>query len=175
MGRLFLLSILLLQYRMVWWIHSNINLKSSMRDWSTLNPNPNPPPLSLSLQLVTLKPTVSPPELTKLYRALCQTVLDSGGTIRCIEHHGIRQLPYRFRSRQGRDDERYFTHGRWISMYADMKPKTLHRIEHQLRLHEGYLRSNFLVPNVKMRWVNVFHFAGRSAVCALFFVCFLLL
>ncbi len=56
-------------------------------------------------------------------------------------------------------------------MYADMKPKTLDRIEHQLRLHEGYLRSNFLVPNVKMRWDSVYIAFCRLTVYALLFLC----
>lgn len=108
----------------------------------------------ISVQVVTLKPAVPPGELTKLFRNLCKLVLDDGGIVRCIENHGVRSLAYRFRARQGIENEMYFTHGRWVSIYMDAKPPTISKVERELNLHEGYLRSNVTRPRIKMDYVN---------------------
>eukprot|EP00611_Tribonema_gayanum_P023799 TRINITY_DN5088_c0_g1_i2.p2 TRINITY_DN5088_c0_g1~~TRINITY_DN5088_c0_g1_i2.p2 ORF type:complete len:108 (-),score=14.45 TRINITY_DN5088_c0_g1_i2:1590-1913(-) len=96
----------------------------------------------------TCKWRTPPEQLTRLYRRLCNTVLEDGGMVRCVENHGVKDLAYRFRARTAMSgsENRYHTRGRWVSMYFDARPETLDKIDADLKLQDFYLRSTTNKP-----------------------------
>eukprot|EP00611_Tribonema_gayanum_P023798 TRINITY_DN5088_c0_g1_i1.p1 TRINITY_DN5088_c0_g1~~TRINITY_DN5088_c0_g1_i1.p1 ORF type:complete len:184 (-),score=33.99 TRINITY_DN5088_c0_g1_i1:684-1235(-) len=107
----------------------------------------------------TCKWRTPPEQLTRLYRRLCNTVLEDGGMVRCVENHGVKDLAYRFRARTAMSgsENRYHTRGRWVSMYFDARPETLDKIDADLKMQDFYLRSNTIKPVVKMNWLSTRH------------------
>ncbi|CAM9775109.1 unnamed protein product [Chrysoparadoxa australica] len=109
-------------------------------------------------QVAVLKPTLQPHDLTRIYRRVCKEILKSGGIVRCVEHHGLRSLPYRFQSKhQVENEERYYKEGRWVSAYFDCAPKGLSAIHEVLRVEEGILRYTNLRPKTKLDLIRTHH------------------
>ena len=92
--------------------------------------------------LLTTKPAFPPSGLTRLVKDISKIVLEGGGVVRSIENHGVRPLPYRFKSKH-MDSQglRYHNSGRFISMHFDASPTKLPAIDKIVKLEEGVLRT----------------------------------
>jgi ribosomal protein S6 len=82
-------------------------------------------------------------------------VVKNGGIVRGVQNHGIRQLPHRFKAKfPDKAGNRYFEHGRFVSMYYDTSPKTMREVENILRKDDHVLRQTHLRLKNKMDYVN---------------------
>lgn len=82
-------------------------------------------------------------------------VVTSGGIVRSIQNHGIRQLPHRFKAKYtDRDGNRYFEKGRFISVFYDASPATMRQVEGVLNLSEDILRNTHLKAKNKFDDIN---------------------
>lgn len=92
-------------------------------------------------QIIVALPKYSKEGLVALFRKHTKTILDNGGVVRGIEHHGIRPLPERARRKYAATDgTRHFWDARYISSTFDASPKALVEVERFLRNEEGVLR-----------------------------------
>jgi len=92
-------------------------------------------------QIIVTLPKYSREGLVGLFKKHTRTVLDNGGVVRGIEHHGIRPLPERARRRYASTDgTRHFWDARYVSSYFDASPKALTEVARLLRNEEGVLR-----------------------------------
>ena len=66
--------------------------------------------------------------------------------MRAVENHGIRQLPYRIKSRYSPEGERFQDAARFTSLYFDAPVKTKVQVEQALSLNEQVMRATFLRP-----------------------------
>eukprot|EP00622_Pseudochattonella_farcimen_P003292 FR738432.1.p1 GENE.FR738432.1~~FR738432.1.p1 ORF type:complete len:158 (+),score=19.89 FR738432.1:122-595(+) len=88
-------------------------------------------------------------ETVKMLKDSCHTIFDNGGWVRACENHGVRPLPYRFRSPYSPEEERYQRSARFLSLYYDSHPNTKVDMELNLRLNEKVLRfMTFRKPSV---------------------------
>uniref|UniRef100_A0A7S2V599 30S ribosomal protein S6, chloroplastic n=1 Tax=Fibrocapsa japonica TaxID=94617 RepID=A0A7S2V599_9STRA len=102
-------------------------------------------------QFLTMKPEAASKDLLKTLKACIQVIQKNGGVVRQVENHGIRTLPYRFRSRHASPGEgRYFYFGRFISTFFDASPTTLKELDDILGLDENMLRRTNLKPKSLM-------------------------
>jgi len=92
-------------------------------------------------QVIVALPKYSKEGLVGLFKKHSRTVLENGGVVRGIEHHGIRPLPERARRKYASTDgTRHFWDARYVSSYFDASPKALIEVERLLRNEEGVLR-----------------------------------
>lgn len=83
-------------------------------------------------------------------------VVNGGGIVRGIHNHGVRDLPHRFQARfADRQGTRYYTKGRFISVYYDSNPATMRQVEQILTMDEEVLRNTHLKSRSILDFVNI--------------------
>jgi small subunit ribosomal protein S6 len=93
--------------------------------------------------------------LTALMKEISLKVVQSGGIVRSIQNHGIRQLPHRFKAKYADiDGNRYYEKGRFISVFYDASPATMRQVEGILNLNEEILRNTHLKARNKFDDIN---------------------
>ena len=95
-------------------------------------------------------------QLTTLLKKVSHEVVKGGGIVRAVHNHGIRDLPQRFRAKQS--DPlwgRYFTLGRFFSVYYDANPFTAKQVEQIFKRDERILRSTHLRTRSALDLVNL--------------------
>ena len=107
------------------------------------------------LQLIVTLAKSSPEALSAFFKKYAQTVLGSGGTVRGVMNHGVRELPERWRSKfVGADGSRYHWKGKFISTHVDVSPSTLADLERLLRTEDSVVRFFSLKQNTRMSHVG---------------------
>ena len=92
-------------------------------------------------QIIVTLPKFGKEGLVTLFKKHSKTILELGGIIRGIEHHGIRPLPERARRKYASTDgTRHFWDARYTSSIFDASPKALIEVDRLLRNEEGVLR-----------------------------------
>jgi ribosomal protein S6 len=92
-------------------------------------------------QIIVTLPKYPKDGLVQLFKRHTKMILDNGGVVRGVEHHGIRPLPERARRKYASvDGTRHFWDARYVSSYFDASPKTLVEVERLLKNEEGVLR-----------------------------------
>ena len=99
---------------------------------------------------LTVKPALPASSITKLIKKMATPLLSVSGVIRSIENHGIRPLPYRFKAKHmDALGNRYFTEGRFVSLFFDAQYKSVSEMERVIKLEEGVLRVTVMrAPDV---------------------------
>jgi ribosomal protein S6 len=83
-------------------------------------------------------------------------IVQGGGIVRAIHNHGIRTLPHRFRAKYAdKEGNRYYSKGRFISLYYDSNPATMRQVEQVLKLDENLLRNTHLKARSILDMVNI--------------------
>ena len=83
-------------------------------------------------------------------------VVQGGGIVRAIHNHGIRSLPHRFRAKYAdKEGNRYYSKGRFISIYYDSNPATMRQVEQVLTMEEEVLRNTHLKARSILDYVNI--------------------
>jgi ribosomal protein S6 len=83
-------------------------------------------------------------------------VVKGGGIVRAVHNHGIRSLPHRFRAKYAdKEGNRYYSKGRFISIYYDSNPATMKQVEQTLTLQEEVLRNTHLKARSILDFVNI--------------------
>jgi ribosomal protein S6 len=84
-------------------------------------------------------------------------VVENGGIVRCIQNHGIRQVPHRFKAKYPDflTQQRYYDKGRFISLYYDANPATLKQVENILSMNDQVLRVNHLKARSKLDYITM--------------------
>ena len=82
--------------------------------------------------LIAIDPAIPSADVDALMGRLNQQIVDSGGTVRNLEKHGLRKLAYRVR---GKGEANFF------QFVCDAPPAMVNQVKQILRLHEGVLRS----------------------------------
>eukprot|EP00977_Amphora_coffeiformis_P022927 scaffold11843_cov152-Amphora_coffeaeformis.AAC.7 len=94
--------------------------------------------------------------LTNLVKKVSHEVVSGGGIVRGIHNHGIRDLPHRFQARfADKQGTRYYTKGRFISVYYDSNPATMRQVEQVLAMDEEVLRNTHLKARSILDFVNI--------------------
>ena len=76
--------------------------------------------------------------------------------MRGIHNHGIRDLPHRFKAKfADKQGNRYFTRGRFLSIYYDSNPATMRQVETTLTMNEDVLRNTHLKARSVLDYVNI--------------------
>lgn len=89
-------------------------------------------------------------------KTLSLKVVEDGGIVRGIHNHGVRDLPHRFKAKfPDRQGNRYFTRGRFISVYYDSNPSTMRQVEQLLDMDEEVLRNTHLRARSVLDFVNI--------------------
>jgi ribosomal protein S6 len=93
--------------------------------------------------------------LTNIVKKISHEIVDNGGIVRAVHNHGIRDLPHRFRAKYpDRQGNRYFTKGRFFSLYYDCNPTTMRQVEQLLSMEEDVLRKTHLRARSPLDAVN---------------------
>lgn len=83
-------------------------------------------------------------------------MVGSGGIVRSVQNHGIRDLPHRFRSKfPDKEGNRYYKKGRFVSIYYDASPAVMRQVEQSIRMNDEVLRNTHLKARNKMWYVNI--------------------
>lgn len=83
-------------------------------------------------------------------------VVKSGGIVRGIHNHGIRDLPHRFKAKYAdKEGNRYYQKGRFISVYYDSNPTAMRAVEQILAMDEEVLRNTHLKARSILDYVNI--------------------
>ena len=91
-----------------------------------------------------------------MMKTLSLKVVEDGGIVRGIHNHGVRDLPHRFKAKfPDRQGNRYFTRGRFISVYYDSNPSTMRQVEQLLDMDEEVLRNTHLRARSVLDFVNI--------------------
>ena len=97
--------------------------------------------MPLYQQVIVCLPKFQQEGLVKLFRNHTKLVQKLGGTVRGLEHNGVRPLPEKAKSKYAtRDGERYFWEARYVSSFFDASPKALVEVNRFLRTEDGILR-----------------------------------
>lgn len=89
-------------------------------------------------------------------KQISHEVVNGGGIVRGIHNHGIRDLPHRFQARfADKQGTRYYTKGRFISIYYDSNPATMRQVEQILTMEEEVLRNTHLKARSILDFVNI--------------------
>lgn len=95
-------------------------------------------------------------QLSSLVKSVAHEVVNGGGIVRSVHNHGIRALPHRFQARYpDKQGNRYYWHGRFLSIYYDANPSTLKQVENVLALNEEVLRQTHLRTRSSLDLVNI--------------------
>jgi ribosomal protein S6 len=90
-------------------------------------------------------------------KRLSLEVVEGGGIVRAIHNHGIRDLPHRFKAKYAdKEGNRYYSKGRFFSIYYDSNPGVMKQVEQLLKMEEDILR----ITHVKAR--SVFDYVNMS-------------
>jgi ribosomal protein S6 len=82
--------------------------------------------------------------------------VSSGGIVRSVQNHGIRNLPHRFKAKYAdREGNRYYEKGRFFSIYYDSNPLTQKVVDGILKMDEQVLRNTHLKARNKLWFVNI--------------------
>ena len=93
--------------------------------------------------------------LTALMKEISLKIVTSGGIVRSIQNHGVRQLPHRFKAKYtDRDGNPYLEKGRFVSVFYDASPSTMRQVEGVLNLNEDVLRNTHLKAKNKFHDIN---------------------
>mmetsp|Transcript_6020 Transcript_6020/g.7804 ORF Transcript_6020/g.7804 Transcript_6020/m.7804 type:complete len:150 (-) Transcript_6020:204-653(-) len=93
--------------------------------------------------------------LTELVKRLSHEVVSSGGIVRGIHNHGIREVPHRFKSKYADQvGRRYYEKVRFFSVYFDCNPSTRTVAERILATDEHVLRQTHLRARSMLDAVN---------------------
>eukprot|EP01035_Chromulina_nebulosa_P002593 gene2593-3516_t len=83
--------------------------------------------------------------LTLLFKKYAATVIETGGTIRSIENHGVRPLPERTKTKFTTPEGlRYYYDARYVSAYIDVSPKGIKDVDRVLKTNENVIRSHLI-------------------------------
>ena len=83
-------------------------------------------------------------------------IVRGDGIVRAIHNHGIRSLPHRFRAKfADKEGNRYYSKGRFISIYYDSNPATMRQVEQLLMMEEEVLRNTHLKARSIFDYVNI--------------------
>ena len=94
--------------------------------------------------------------LTDIVKQASHEIVKGGGIVRAVHNHGIRTLPHRFKARfPDKEGNRYYTKGRFFSVYYDANPTTMKQVEQTLRMEEEVLRSTHLKARSVLDFANV--------------------
>lgn len=94
--------------------------------------------------------------LTEIMRKVSMEVVKGGGIVRAIHNHGIRTLPHRFRAKYAdKEGNRYYSKGRFVSIYYDSNPATMKQVEQTLTMQEEILRNTHLKARSILDYVNI--------------------
>uniref|UniRef100_A0A6S8YXD6 Ribosomal protein S6 n=1 Tax=Ditylum brightwellii TaxID=49249 RepID=A0A6S8YXD6_9STRA len=105
--------------------------------------------------VLTAKNTASFASLTNTVKSISSIVVESGGIVRTVQNHGIRNLPHRFKARYpDKEGNRYYKEGRFISVWYDASPRTLNQVENEIRLDDQILRYTHLKARNKLWYIN---------------------
>lgn len=89
-------------------------------------------------------------------KKISHEVVNSGGIVRAIHNHGIRDLPHRFKARfPDKEGNRYYRKGRFISIYYDSNPATMQQVDQILTMDEEILRNSHLKARSILDYVNI--------------------
>jgi ribosomal protein S6 len=101
--------------------------------------------MPLYQQIVVCLPGVSKEGMVSLFRNHTRLVQRLGGTVRGLEHNGIRPLPEKAKRKYAtRDGDRYFWEARYVSTFFDLSPKALPEVARFLRTEDSILRFDTL-------------------------------
>lgn len=93
--------------------------------------------------------------LTQLVKHISHKVVEGGGIVRSIRNHGIRDLPHRFRAKfPDTQGNRYYTEGRFISVYYDASPGTMRQVESVISMDDTVLRQTHLRARSTLDFIN---------------------
>jgi len=108
----------------------------------------------LSNQLLLVTPDFY--MLTNVVKAVSHEVVKGGGIVRSVHNHGIRTLPHRFQAKfPDKQGNRYYTKGRFFSIYYDANPQTMKQVEQVLVMDEEVLRTTHLKARSPFDVVNI--------------------
>ena len=95
--------------------------------------------MPLYQQIILTIPKYTNEALVTLFKKHTKLILKSGGTVRAIEHNGIRPLQREDQEEVCNEDgERYFWEARYVSSFFDASPQTLTEVGRMLKNEEGY-------------------------------------
>ncbi len=95
-------------------------------------------------------------QLGNLVKAISHKVVSTGGIVRSVQNHGIRNLPHRFKAKYAdREGNRYYEKGRFFSIYYDASPITQKEVDGILKMDEQVLRNTHLKARNKLWYVNI--------------------
>lgn len=94
--------------------------------------------------------------LTNIVKNVSHEIVKGGGLVRGIHNHGIRTLPHRFKARfPDKEGNRYYSKGRFFSVYYDANPTTMKQVEQLLKMDEEVLRNTHLKARSILDFANV--------------------
>jgi ribosomal protein S6 len=94
--------------------------------------------------------------LHNLVKTISHKIVSSGGIVRSVQNHGIRDLPHRFKAKYAdREGNRYYKKGRFFSIYYDSNPLTQKEVDGILKMDEQVLRNTHLKARNKLWYVNI--------------------
>ena len=92
--------------------------------------------------------------MTNLVKNISLRVVTNGGIVRSVQNHGIRNLPYRFKSKYpDKEGNRYYKKGRFFSVFYDASPKTQKEVESIIKLDE----DNIILRGTHLKTRNPLH------------------
>lgn len=95
-------------------------------------------------------------QLQNLVKTVSHKIVSSGGIVRSIQNHGIRDLPHRFKAKYAdREGNRYYKKGRFFSIYYDSNPIIQKEVDGILKMDEQVLRNTHLKARNKLWYVNI--------------------
>ena len=95
-------------------------------------------------------------QLNKIVKSISHKVVSSGGIVRSVQNHGIRNLPHRFKAKYAdREGNRYYEKGRFFSIYYDSSPLAQKEVDGMLKMDEQVLRNTHLKARNKLWFVNI--------------------
>ncbi|GAX14178.1 hypothetical protein FisN_20Hh201 [Fistulifera solaris] len=106
--------------------------------------------------VVTAKNTAHFHTLTNLVKLVSHEIVEGGGIVRAVHNHGIRTLPHRFKATYpDREGNRYYSKGRFFSIYYDANPDTMSQVDTILKMDEEVLRSTHLRARSTLDFINL--------------------
>jgi ribosomal protein S6 len=95
-------------------------------------------------------------QLSETMKKVAHEVVKGGGIVRSIHNHGVRDLPVRFKAKfADKEGVRYYTKGRFVSVFYDSNPATMRLVEQVLALDEQVLRNTHLKTRSILDVVNL--------------------
>lgn len=106
--------------------------------------------------MTTIQSVLDFAQLHNLVKTISHKIVSSGGIVRSVQNHGIRDLPHRFKAKYAdREGNRYYKKGRFFSIYYDSNPLTQKEVDGILKMDEQVLRNTHLKARNKLWYVNI--------------------